>query len=169
MRLTRACGATSLAMLVLTGTCLANGAYSQVDVGRGRADAQAGYSGPAGIARTESRVGAVSLGRGLAISYGPGGISLSHTIGVSGPGVGTAHNFQLSVGPGGTHVGRSGVVTTGGNTRVIAGGDTSRGPGRPQGGNFATGYGRRTEAWSQSQVHARRRSAAHRHPHSRRW
>lgn len=167
MRRTRLIGATSLLILVWTGTCLAEGAYSEVDVGRRHAEAQAGYSGRAGIARTQSRVGAVSLGRGLAIGYGPGGISLSHSIGVSGRGIGTAHNFQLSVGPNGTHVGRSGVVTAGGNTRVIAGGDTSRGPGRPQGGNFAAGFGRRTEAWSQSQVHGRR-GAGHRYPHRRR-
>jgi hypothetical protein len=153
--------------LLLSGTTLANGAYSQVDVGRGHADALAGYNAPAGIARTESRVGNVSLARGLAIGYGPNGISLSHSIGVAGHHVGTAHNFQLSVGPNGTHVGRSGVVTTGGNTRVIAGGDTASEPGVPHGGNFATGYGRRTEAWSQSEVY-KRRASVHRHPHSRR-
>lgn len=167
MRRAKLFGATSLLIFVWTGTCLANGAYSEVDVGRRHAEAQAGYTGPAGIARTESRVGAVSLGRGLAVGYGPGGISLSHTIGVSSRGVGTAHSFQLSVGPDGTHVGRSGVVTAGGNTRVIAGGDTSRGPDGAQGGNFAAGYGRHTEAWSQSQVHGRR-GAAHRYPYWRR-
>ena len=167
MRMTALVSAISAVYLLLTGTCLANGAHSQVDVGRHHADAQAGYSGPAGMARTESRVGNVSLGRGLAIAYGPGGISLSHSIGVASRGVGTAHNFQLSVGPNGTHVGRSGVVTAGGNTRVIAGGDTSSEPGRPQGGNSASGFGRHTEAWSRSQVNARR-AALHRHPHSRR-
>lgn len=163
MRTTAVFGASSLVFFLLAGTSLGNGAHSQVDVGRHHADAQAGYNAPAGIARTESRVGEVSLGRGLAIGYGPGGISLSHSIGLSGRVLGGAHNFQLSVGPNGTHVGRSGVVTAGGNTRVIAGGDTSSGPGRPQGGNFATGFGRRTEAWSQSRVDARRR-----HPSLRR-
>lgn len=167
MRTTVACGASSLVFFLLSGTSLASGAYSQVDVGRHHADAQAGYNAPAGIARTESRVGNVSLGRGLAIGYGPNGISISHSIGVAGRHMGTAHNFQLSVGPNGTHVGRSGVVTTGGNTRVIAGGDTASGPGVPHGGNFATGYGRRTEAWSQSEVY-KRRAAVHRNSRSRR-
>ena len=167
MRTTIACGAISLVLLLLSSTASANEAYSQVDVGRRHADAQAGYDAPAGIARTESRVGNVSLGRGLAIGYGPNGISISHSIGVAGRHIGTAHNFQLTVGPNGTHVGRSGVVTTGGNTRVIAGGDTASGPGVPHGGNFATGYGRRIEAWSQSEVHARRASV-HRNSRSRR-
>jgi hypothetical protein len=167
MRTTVACGAISLVFLLLSQTALANGAYSRVDVGRHHADAQAGYDAPAGFARTESRVGNVSLGRGLAIGYGPNGISISHSIGVAGRHLGTAHNFQLSVGPSGTHRGRSGVVTRGGNTRVIVGGDTAVGPVRPYGGSFATGYGRHIQARSSSEVRTRR-AAAHRHARSRR-
>ena len=154
-------GATALAFLALTGTSLAGNAHSEVDVGRRHADAQAGYSAPAGIAQTYSHVGAVSVGRGFAVGYGDGGISVSHSIGVSGPVAGTAHSFQLSVGPNGTHVGRSSVVTSGGNTRVIAGGETSSGPIRPQGSAFAGGFGRRTDAWSQSQVRAHHDAVRH--------
>jgi hypothetical protein len=145
---------TAMAVVLLgwtVQTCRANGAASQVDLGRRHASAEASYSGPAGMARTDTRVGRVNFARGLAVSYGPQGISLSQSIGVSRGPVATAHNFQLSVGPDGTHVGHGGVVSRGGDTRVITGGHTSTGPGGPHGGNFATGNGRHTQAWSRSQ------------------
>ena len=48
-----------------------------------------------------ARVGHVNMGRGFALGYGHNGLSLSHSIGVSGQhGVGAAHNFNLSIGPG---------------------------------------------------------------------
>ena len=146
--------------------CRASGAASQVDVGRRHASAEASYDGPAGIARTDTRVGRVNFARGLAVSYGPQGISLSQSIGVSRGPFGTAHNFQLSVGPHGTHVGHGGVVSRGGDTRVITGGHTSTGPGGPHGGNFATGNGHRTQAWSRSRS-TPVRSFHSRHPFSR--
>lgn len=124
--------------------------WSSVDVGRRHARADAGYDAPRGIARTETQVGRVNLGRGLAVGYGPNGISLSHSIGVNHRGVGTAHNFQMSVGPHGTHIGHGGVVTSGGNSRVITGGETWTGRVGAGGGNFATGHGRRSDAWSRS-------------------
>ncbi len=124
--------------------------WSSVDVGRRHARADAGYDAPRGIARTETKVGRVNLGRGLAVGYGPNGISLSHSIGVNHRGVGTAHNFQMSVGPHGTHIGHGGVVTSGGNSRVITGGESWTGRGGAGGGNFATGHGRRSDAWSRS-------------------
>jgi hypothetical protein len=133
-------------------TCLGSGAASQVDVGRGHASAEAGYDGPRGIARTDTRVGRVNFARGLAVTYGPNGVSISQSIGVAHGSFATARTFQLSVGPHGRHVGHSGTVTRGGVTRAISGGDTYTGPGGPQGGNFATGTGRRTDAWSRSQT-----------------
>lgn len=135
---------------LLASPSLGSDAYSHVDVGRRHADASAGYHAPEGIARTQSRVGRVNVGRGLAVGFGAGGVSLSHSIGVVRGGAGAAHNFQLSVGPHGTHSGHSGVVTRGGQSRVVSGGETWTGPGGSGGSNFATGSGRRTEAWARS-------------------
>ncbi len=134
-------------------TCLADGAWSGVDVGPGHAGATAGYDAPQGIARTESRVGQVSMGRGFALGLGPDGLSLSHSIGVSGQhGVGVAHNFNLSIGQDGTHVSHGGVQTIGGNTRVLAGGETHIGSGQIQGGSYSSGYGHDTRVWSNSRT-----------------
>jgi hypothetical protein len=133
-------------------TCLADGAWSSVDVGPGHAGATAGYDAPEGFARTESRVGQVSLGRGLALGLGPDGLSLSHTVGVSGPRAGAAHNFQLSIGRDGTHVSHGGAVTRGGNTRVLAGGETYVAPGHVRGDSYSGGFGHHTRAWARSQV-----------------
>jgi hypothetical protein len=147
------CSASLVGLLGLAvETCLADGAWSSVDVGRGHAGATAGYDAPQGLARTETHVGRVSLGRGLALGLGPEGLSLSHTIGVSGHRAGAAHNFQLSIGPNGTHVSRGGTVTRGGNTRVVAGGETYSGPGPVRGDSFAGGFGRRSRAWARSRA-----------------
>jgi len=133
-------------------TCLAGGAWSGVDVGPGHADATAGYDAPQGIARTESRVGRINLGRGLALGMGPDGLSLSHTVGVSGHGAGAAHNFQLSVGRSGTHMSHGSAVTRGGNTRVVAGGETHVAPGQVWGDSYGGGFGRHSRAWARSQA-----------------
>ncbi len=134
-------------------TCLADGAWSGVDVGPGHAGATAGYDAPQGIARTESRVGRVNMGRGLAVGFGPNGLSLSHSIGVSGQhGIGAAHNFNMSIGPNGTHVSHGGVQTVGGNSRVLAGGETHIGSGPIRGGSYTSGYGHNTRAWSRSRT-----------------
>ena len=137
-------------------TCLADGAWSGVDVGPGHAGADAGYDAPNGIARTESRVGDINMGRGFALGYGPNGLSLSHSIGISGQhGFGAAHNFNMSIGPNGTHVSHGGTQTFGGNTRVLAGGESHIGPGQVWGGSRAGGFGHHTRAWSRSRTHRR--------------
>lgn len=145
--------------LILPGwtarTCEARDAASQVDVGRRHARAEASYDGPAGLARTDTRVGRVNFARGLAVSYGLEGVSLSQSIGVSHGGLSTAHNFQLSIGPGGTHLSRGGVVSRGGDARAVTGGHTSAGPGVPRGGSSAMGTGLDTRAWSRSESHPR--------------
>ena len=145
--------------VVLSGlsvrTSQAMDAASRVDIGRRHARAEASYDGPAGMARTDTRVGRVNFARGLAVSYGLDGVSLSQSIGVSHGGLSTAHNFQLSIGPGGTHLSRGGVVSRGGDTRAITGGRTSLGPGGPRGGSSATGTGLDTRAWSRSESHPR--------------
>ncbi len=145
--------------IVLTGlsvrTSQASDAASRVDIGRRHARAEASYDGPAGMARTDTRVGRVNFARGLAVSYGIDGVSLSQSIGVSHGGLSTAHNFQLSIGPGGTHLSRGGVVTRGGDSRAITSGHTSRGRGGPRGGSSSTGTGHDTRAWSSSESHPR--------------
>lgn len=135
-------------------TCLADGAWSGVDVGPGHAEANAGYDAPQGLARTESRVGQVNVGQGFALGYGPDGLSLSHSIGVSGQNglLGAAHNFNLSIGRDGTHVSHGGVQTIGGNSRVLAGGEAHYGPGQLGGGSYTGGFGQNTRAWSQSRT-----------------
>ncbi|MHB8903046.1 MAG: hypothetical protein ACYC6Y_30160, partial [Thermoguttaceae bacterium] len=127
--------------------------WSGVDVGPGHAGATAGYDAPQGIARTESQVGTVNVGRGLAVGFGPNGLTVSHSIGVSGQqGVGAAHNFNMSIGRDGTHVSQGGTYTVGGNTRVLAGGETYIGSGQVGGGSYTGGYGFDTQSWSRSQT-----------------
>jgi hypothetical protein len=143
-------GVTALLLFgLLAGSTQGSEAWSHVDVGRHHADARAGYDAPRGLVRTESRVGDVNVGRAVAVGLGPGGVSLSHSIGLSRGGMGTAHNFQLGIGPGGTHAGHGGVVARGGEARVISGGETSSGY-APGGSNYSSGFGRRVEAWSNS-------------------
>ncbi len=122
-----------------------------VDVGPGHAGGQANADGMWTHTDTASRVGSGgSMARGLAIGAGPNGLALSHSIGVNSGGVGVGHNFNLNIGRGGTHVSHGGVKTVGGNSRVIAGGQT--GPrtfgGGVQGGSHVTGFGNQTKAYT---------------------
>ncbi len=129
----------------------AQSAGTHVDVGPGHAGAGASASGAWQHTETESRVGAANMGRALAIGAGPNGLSLSHSIGVNAGGRGVGHNFNLSIGPGGSHVSHGGVVTEGGNSRVLAGGN-ARGGLFPSGGSSVSGFGRRTDAYSRSRT-----------------
>ena len=155
------------AMLVVSlaaATVRAEGSSSWVDVGPGHANAGASYDAPIGIAESESRVGDVNFGRGFALGFGPNGLTLSHSIGVQDNGVGVGHNFQMSIGREGTHVSHGGVLTAGGNSQVIAGGQTQIDHNGPQGGSYAGGSGWHTNAWSQSRTRRFRRPFHPWHP-----
>jgi len=130
----------------------AQGSSSWVDVGRGHANAGAATDAPFGIARSESRAGDVNLGRGLAVGFGPNGLTLSHSIGLQDHGLGLGHTFNLSVGPDGTHVGQGGVLSVGSNSQVFTGGNTRIDQFGPRGGSYAGGTGRFTRAWSRNRV-----------------
>lgn len=144
---------TTIVVISLASAAWAQSSSSWVDVGRGHADAGASYDGNWGIAESESRVGAVNLGRGLAVGVGPNGLTLSHSIGVRDQGgVGIGHNFNLAIGPNGSHVGHGGVVTAGPNSRVITGGNTEINRYGARGSNYAGGTGRYTNAWSDSRT-----------------
>ena len=159
--------ATALLVVSLAASNVrAEGASSWVDVGPGHANAGASYDAPLGIAQSESRVGDVNMGRGLAIGFGPNGFTLSHSIGVQDNGVAFGHNVQLSIGPNGTHVSHGGVVTAGGNSQVITGGETQIDRFGARGGNYAGGSGWQTQAWSESRTQPGplARFRARRHP-----
>ena len=132
----------------------AQSASTRVDVGPGHAAANGAANGHWKRVHTESKVGPIgSLGRALAIGAGPNGLSISHSIGLNGPGQGIGHNFNLSIGPSGAHVSRGAVNAAGGPTRVIAGGNTGfQRFGPPIGGSTVTGFGHRTTAVSESRV-----------------
>jgi len=152
LRSTLPAAATLIALSVAPAVSQAGDASTWVNLGAGFANAGAVANAPFGIARTDSRVGHVNFGRGLAVGMGPNGLSLSHTIGVQDNGFGVGHTFQLSVGPNGTHVGHGGVVTHGANSRVFTGGQTHISPRGPQGGTYAGGTGWHTNAWSRNQT-----------------
>ena len=145
--------ATPVVLLCLAAlTAWAQGSSSWVDVGPGHADAGAATDAPFGFARSESRVGHVNLGRGLAVGFGPNGLTLSHSIGLQDHGLGLGHNFNLSVGPNGTHVGHGGVVTVGPNSQVFTGGNSRIDRFGPRGGSYAGGHGHFTRAWSRNRT-----------------
>lgn len=159
---TRILAFLSLALLSMTANAQSAGTW--VDVGPGHAGAGGSATGQFQHVDTDSRVGPMgSVARGVAVGAGPNGLSISHSIGVNMGGRGTAQNFNLSIGPNGTHVSRGNVNSTGGNSRVIAGGSSNVGSpwNNPSGGSYATGYGRNTVA----QTHAQTRGHhAHMHP-----
>ena len=128
----------------------AGGSSSWVDVGRGHANSGAATDSPMGIAQSESRVGRVNMARGLAVGFGPDGLSISHSIGVNDRGLGVGHNFNMSVGRNGTHVGQGHVVTGGPNGRVFTGGETRVDRFGARGGNYAGGQGQFTRAWTRN-------------------
>lgn len=130
----------------------AQSAGTSVDVGPGQAGASGIASGQWQLVDSSSRVGnGTSLGNALAVGAGPNGVAISHSVGVNGGGGGAAHNFNLAIGAGGTHVSHGGVVTAGGNSRVIAGGSAQNGF-APQGGSSVGGFGNNTQAYSNSQT-----------------
>lgn len=130
----------------------AQSAGSWVDLGRGFAGAGGSASGPISIVKGKSSSkNGVQFGHGFALGAGPNGLAISNTIGAgAGPG-GVAHNMNLNIGPGGTHFSHGGVTSTGGNRRVISGGQTGTHPnGQIYGGSESTGFGQNTNAWSKS-------------------
>lgn len=148
---------TSALLIVATfATCsFAQSANTGVDVGPGYAGANAGATGSIWQwADTTSKVkNGTSFGQGVAVGVGRNGISFSHSLGANGGGLGVGHNLNMTIGRNGTHVSRGGVRTQGGNSRVVVGGGSGQLPGRRiYGGSTATGYGNRTNAWSNSRT-----------------
>jgi hypothetical protein len=140
---------------ILPAIAFGQSAGTWVDVGRGHSGAGGSATGTFQHVDTQSRVGPHgSLASGVAVGAGPNGLSLSHSIGMNAGGRGTAHNFNLSVGPNGAHISRGNVNSTGGDSRVIAGGSSNVGSpwGSPSGGSHATGYGTHTHAQTHAQT-----------------
>ncbi|TWU57704.1 hypothetical protein [Rubripirellula reticaptiva] len=132
-------------------TASAQSAGSWVDIGNGFAGAGGSATGPISIvkSRSSSKNG-MQFGHGFALGAGPNGLAISNSIGAgAGPG-GVAHNMNLNIGPGGTHFSHGGVTSTGGNRRVISGGQTGIQNGQVYGGSQSTGFGQNTNAWSNS-------------------
>jgi hypothetical protein len=141
--------------LVAASPALANAqsAGTIVDVGPGHAGASGTASGPWQLVDSSSSVNnGTSLGKALAVGAGPNGLAISHSVGVNRGGVGAAHNFNLAIGAQGTHVSHGGVISQGGNSRVIAGGSSQTGWQGPQGGSQVTGFGNNTRAYSKSRT-----------------
>lgn len=128
-------------------------ASTVVDVSPGQAGASGTASGAWQLVESNSRVNhGTSLGKSLAVGAGPNGLAISHSVGVNSGGVGAAHNFNLSIGPQGTHVSNGSVISQGGNSRVIAGGNAQTGFTGPRGGSQVSGFGHHTRAHSQSRT-----------------
>lgn len=129
-------------------------AGSWVDLSRGRAGAGASANGMFQIAKSRSSSkNGVQFGHGFGLGAGPNGIAISNSIGAgAGPG-GVAHNMNLNIGRGGAHLSHSGVVSQGGNRRVVSGGHTgTTSNGRVYGGSTSSGYGNHTKAYSKSKT-----------------
>ena len=151
---TRCTASLSIAALALiANTASAQRAGSWVDIAGGRVGAGASADGlfKHATSKSSSKNG-VDFGHGFAVGAGPNGIAVSNTIGAGGGPLGVAHNVQLNIGPGGTHVSQGGVVTQGGNRRVLSGGETGIRNGQVYGGSRSTGFGHRTKAWSNSRT-----------------
>ena len=126
-------------------------AGSWVDIGNGLVGSGASASGPLQFAKSKSSSkNGVDFGHGFAVGAGPNGIALSNSIGAGTGPLGVAHNMNLNIGAGGAHLSHGGVVSEGGNRRVISGGETGVQNGQVYGGSNSTGYGNRTKAWSNS-------------------
>jgi hypothetical protein len=129
-------------------------AESWVDIGNGFAGSGASASGSLvqiAKSKSSSRNG-VQFGHGFAVGAGPEGVSLSNSIGAGTGPVGAAHNLNLHLGRNGAHVSHGGVVSEGGNRRVISGGQAGSYQGRVQGGSRSSGFGRNTKAYSKSRT-----------------
>lgn len=143
--------ALSFVAIVQTAS-FAQWADTGVDVGPGHAGATAGANGDIWQwTDTQSRVGgAGSFGQGVAIGVGRNGVSFSHSIGANGGGAGVGHNINMTIGRNGSHVSHGGVTSRGGNSRVQVGGGSGQQFGGISGGSTATGWGRNTNTWSNS-------------------
>ena len=151
--LTKSC--LSLILLASSQVLWAQSASTGVDVGPGNAGAWGTANGQFQRVETDSRVGPNgTMARGLAIGAGPNGLAISHSIGLNQGGVGVGHNFNLSIGPGGAHISGGNVSSQGGNSRVIAGGQSNVGGlmGPPSGGSSVIGFGRHTHAQTHAQT-----------------
>jgi hypothetical protein len=136
-----------------TASASAQSAGSWVDVTPGRVGAGASADGVIQIAKSKSKSrNGVDFGHGFGLGVGPGGIAISNSVGVGGGPVGAAHNMQLNIGRNGAHLSHGGVVSQGGNRRVIAGGNTGNVRGRVYGGSQVSGFGQRTKAYSKSRT-----------------
>ena len=143
----------TLAVFVFPAVSSAQWADSGVNVGPGFANGSASADGDWTLVDSGSHVnGNTSIGRGVAIGAGPDGISFSHSIGVSGNGVGAGHNFNMSIGRQGTHVSGGNVITQGGTPGVSIGGGSGNYPSGFGGGSYATGFGNFTSANTFSQT-----------------
>jgi hypothetical protein len=144
--------ATLVAALLLTAAdASAQSAGSWVDIGRGGAGAGGSANGMFQIvkSRSSSRNGG-QFGHGFALGAGPNGIAISNSIGAGGGPLGAAHNMNLNIGQNGTHFSHGGVVSQGGNRRVISGGQTGVQNGQVYGGSSSTGFSNQTRAYSRS-------------------
>lgn len=141
---------TSL-ILLSSSTASAQRAGSWVDIGRGFAGAGASADGDFQFAKSRSsNKNGIGFGHGFAVGAGPNGIAISNSIGAGGGPLGAAHNMQLNIGAGGTHLSHGGVVSQGGNRRVISGGSTGVTNGQVWGGSQSTGFGNNSRAYSKS-------------------
>lgn len=128
-------------------------ADSFVDIFRGGAGAGASADGQFKFARSKSSSNnGVQFGHGLAVGAGPNGIAVSNSIGAGAGPIGAAHNLNMTIGRDGTHLSQGGVVSQGGNRRVVSGGGTGIQNGQVYGGSGSSGFGNRTKAWSSSQT-----------------
>ena len=144
---------TTLALVCMSDTASAQRAGSWVDVARGRVGSGASADGMFQIAKSKSSSkNGVDFGHGFALGAGPNGLALSNSIGVGGGRGGAAHNLNLNINRNGAHLSHGGVVTEGGNRRVISGGSTGTYNGRVYGGSQSTGFGNNTRAYSKSRT-----------------
>lgn len=147
------CSLALAAMVALAASqASAQRSGSWVDIGRGFAGAGASANGELfqyAKSKSKSKDG-VQYGHGFAVAGGRDGITLSNSIGGGTGPLGAAHNLNLTIGRNGTHLSHGGVVSEGGNRRVISGGSSGSYNGRVSGGSSSTGFGNNTRAYSRS-------------------
>ncbi|TWT54538.1 hypothetical protein Pla22_21860 [Rubripirellula amarantea] len=139
------------AFLFTASDASAQSAGSWVDIANGSAGAGGSANGMFQIvkSRSSSKNGG-QFGHGFALGAGPNGIAISNSIGAGTGPLGAAHNMNLNIGHNGTHFSHGGVVSQGGNRRVISQGSTGVRNGQVFGGSSSTGFGNRTKAYSRS-------------------
>lgn len=153
MSLKRTLLSLSLSCLALPAVAFGQSARTGVDVGRHHANAHGSADGEFNFVDTQSRVGpGGNMGRAIAIGAGPNGLAISHSIGLGGGNNAVGHNFNMTIGPGGAHVSRGNVQSSGFNPRAIAGGGAAITPRGHVGGSNVTGFGNRVIADSSSRT-----------------